>query len=110
MSTQAESQVSQSGKAPKVIPMRVTIEGRIDAMRRWDGVRYTRVITPSPDRYTRPQVVELRSKAQLGERGEEITVAAVLGGFLRKSFQATDKDTGERTLVTPVEMTLDVLE
>jgi len=110
MSTQVDTQMTQAGKPAKVVPMRVTIQGRIEAMRSWGGVRHTRIITPSPDPYTRPQTVEVRSKEKLGERGDEITITAQLGGFLRKSFVVIDKNTGETSTVTPVDMTLDALD
>jgi len=90
--------------------MEVLIKGRIDAVRRHENTRYTRILTPAPDAYSRPQVVEVRSKGALGQRGDEITVTAHLGGYTRKPFRLTDKETGEVTSVTPVDMTLDAVE
>ena len=91
-------------------PMQVTIRGRIDARRRHDKTTYTRIVTPAPDPYSRPQTVEVRSRASLGQAGDEVTVTAILGGYTRKPFRTTDKDTGEQTMVTPVDLTLDALE
>lgn len=91
-------------------PMEVIIKGKIDAKRRHDAVRYTRILTPAPDAYSRPQVVEVRSKGDLGQRGDEITVTCKLGGYTRKPFKSTDKETGEISMVTPVDMTLDAVE
>lgn len=91
-------------------PMEVTIRGRIEATRLHDKTRYTKITTPSPDAYSRPQTVEIRSRAVLGQRGEEVTVLAKLGGYSRKPFKSTDKETGEITLVTPVDHTLDLVE
>lgn len=96
--------------AQKMRVMQVTIRGRIDASRVHDKTRYTRIVTPAPDPYSRPQTVEVRSKAQLGAKGEEVTVMAQLGGFTRKPFRSTDKETGEVTMVTPVDLTLDAVE
>jgi len=90
--------------------MEVLIKGRIDARRRHDGTHYTRVLTPAPDAYSRPQVVEIRSKQTLGQVGDEIEQLCKLGGYTRKAFRSTDKDTGETTMVTPVDMTLDAVE
>lgn len=90
--------------------MQVAVRGRIDASRMHDKTRYTRVVTPAPDPYSRPQTVEIRSKGQLGAKGEEVTILAQLGGFTRKQFRSTDKDTGEVTMVTPVDLTLDAIE
>lgn len=94
----------------KMIPMQVLVRGRIDASRTHEKTRYTRIVTPAPDPYSRPQTVEVRSRGQLGAKGEEVTVLAQLGGYTRKPFRSTDKDTGETMLVTPVDLTLDAIE
>ncbi|MDA8445296.1 single-stranded DNA-binding protein [Paracidovorax valerianellae] len=94
----------------KIGPMQVLVKGRIDATRRHEQTRYTRIVTPAPDPYSRPQTVEVRSKAQLGSKGEEVQVLAQLGGYTRKPFRSTDKETGEVTSVTPVDLTLDAVE
>lgn len=90
--------------------MQVRIKGKIDAQRRHGAVRYTRILTPAPDAYSRPQTIEVRSKGQLGSTGDEVTVLATLGGYTRKPFRSTDKETGETAMVTPVDMTLDAVE
>ncbi len=90
--------------------MQVLIRGRIDAARRHDKTTYTRIVTPAPDPYSRPQTVEVRSRQRLGQAGDEITVQAQLGGYTRKPFRSTDKETGEVTMVTPVDLTLDAVE
>lgn len=97
-----------ASKAPA--PMEVIVKGRIDAKRSHDGTRYTRILTPAPDAYSRPQTVEVRSKANLGDRGDEVTVLCKLGGYTRKPFRSVDKETGETSMVTPVDMTLDAVE
>lgn len=91
-------------------PMEVLVKGKIDARRRHESTVYTRMITPAADAYSRPQVVEVRSKQKLGEIGDEISIACKLGGYTRKPFRSTDKDTGEVTMVTPVDLTLDAIE
>lgn len=90
--------------------MQVAIKGKIDATRRHEQTRYTRILTPAPDAYSRPQTVEVRSKGPLGQRGDEITVFATLGGYTRKPFKSTDRESGEITMVTPVDLTLDAVE
>lgn len=94
----------------KIGPMQVLIKGRIDATRRHEQTRYTRILTPAPDAYSRPQTVEVRSRGALGQRGDDITVLATLGGYTRKPFRSTDKETGEQVMVTPVDLTLDAVE
>lgn len=91
-------------------PMSVLVKGKVEANRRYESLRYTRVITPAPDAYSRPQVVEIRSKAKLAELGDEVAILCKLGGYTRKPYKATDKDTGEQTMITPVDLTLDAVE
>lgn len=94
----------------KAIPMQVLVVGRIDAVRRHEKTTYTRVTTPAPDPYSRPQTVEVRSKQRFGQPGDEVAQLATLGGYARKPFRSTDKETGETTMVTPIDMTLDAVE
>lgn len=90
--------------------MRVLVAGRIENSRLHEGKRYTHVMTPAADAYSRPQLVEIRSKSKLGDKGEEVSIQCLLGGYQRKAYQAKDKSTGEITTVVPVEHTLDLFE
>ena len=92
------------------VPMRVLVVGRVESSRSYEGKRYTHVLTPAPDAYSRPQLLEIRSKGKLGDKGDEVSISCILGGFQRKSYQAKDQKTGEITTVVPVEMTLDLVE
>lgn len=94
----------------KMIPMQTRVVGRIDTVQRRDKITYTRVITPAPDPYSRPQTVEFRSKQRLGSPGEEIDQLGILGGYARKPFRTIDKESGEATIVTAIVMTLDAVE
>ena len=86
------------------------VRGRIEETRRHANVSYTRVLCPAADEYSRPQTLEIRSKARLGQKGDTVTQLCVVGGYTRKAFRATDKETGETTMVTPVEHTVDAVE
>ncbi|CAJ0724412.1 MULTISPECIES: single-stranded DNA-binding protein [Ralstonia] len=97
-------------KPASIKPMQVLVRGRIEQMRSFDGTRYTRIITPAPDAYSRPQVVEVRGKQRLGEKGDEVTVLCSLGGYQRKPYQIKNKDTGEIETIVPVDHVLDVVE
>jgi hypothetical protein len=90
--------------------MHVVISGRIEGSKTYEGKRYTQVMTPAADAYSRPQLVEIRSKVRLGEKGEEISCQCILGGFQRKAYETKDKQTGEIVKVIPVEHTLDLVE
>lgn len=75
-------------KIPK-IPM----VGRIQNAKVINGNVQTILATPAPDPYSQPQTYLLRSKAQLGQVGQEIHVLADLRGFVRlKNF--VNKQTG----------------
>ena len=100
----------KKGAADAVVGQ-VVVKGRVEATRRFEGTRYTRLIMAAPDAYSRPQVVEIRSKGKVADAaGEEVTITCRLGGYTRKAFRVTDKDTGETSMVTPVDMTLDLVE
>lgn len=99
-----------SNRAATPIVMRVLVKGRIEKSRTHEGVRYTHVLTPAADAYSRPQLLEIRSKVKIGDTGEEISRFCTLGGYQRKAYQAKDKNTGEITTVVPVEHTLDLVE
>lgn len=90
--------------------MGVLVVGRIEGSKTYEGKRYTQILTPAADAYSRPQLVEIRSKGRLGEKGEEISCHCVLGGFQRKAYETKDKQTGEIVKVVPVEHTLDLVE
>jgi hypothetical protein len=90
--------------------MHVVVSGRIEGSKTYEGKRYTQVMTPAADAYSRPQLVEIRSKVRLGEKGEEISCQCILGGFQRKAYETKDKQTGEIVKVIPVEHTLDLVE
>lgn len=100
--------IPNTGNKPK--PMHVVIFGRVQDVRRHKDVTYTRIVCPAEDAYSRPQVVELRSKRTIGRRDEEIEVTAKLGGYTRAPFRSTDKETGEVSSVIPVDLTLDAIE
>jgi len=90
--------------------MQVHVKGRIDYTNRFDGKFTTRITTPAQDEYSRPQVVAVRSGQRLGQTGDVVSVVCTLGGYQRKPYRVTDKDTGETVSVTPVDMTLDAVE
>jgi hypothetical protein len=91
-------------------PMLVNIVGKVEAVRRYEGKSYTRVVCPAPDLYSRPSVVEIRSSARIGAKDEEINIEARLSGYMRKPYQITDKETGEVTKLIPVDHTLELVE
>ncbi len=101
-----------STKAVKEAPafMQVVIYGRIEGSSLFQGVRETKIMTPAQDEFSRPQLLQVRSRGRIGEKGEMVTIRCLLGGYQRKAYQAKDKDTGETKTVVPVEHTLDLIE
>lgn len=108
--SQTTATATQPPMPKSIAPMQCLIRGRIEHTSRYEGRVTTRVVTPAPDPYSKPQFVAIRSKSRLGVAGDEISVVCALGGYVRKAFKATDKETGEIVYVTPVDMTLDLVE
>jgi len=104
----AESKVAAISAQQK--PMLVVVAGKITRVRRHEQFFYTTVICPAKDAYSRPSIVEIRSKARFGEREEETKVTAELGGYEGKAYPVTDKETGERKTLIPVNLFLDLVE
>lgn len=88
----------------------VIVHGRIEEVQRYEGTYRTRIICPAPDSFSSPQKISIRSKTRLGSRDELVTASCRLGGYQRKPYRVTDKETGEQVNVIPVDMTLDFLE
>ncbi len=103
------SAVPQSSLA-SVKPMQVLVKGRVDARRRYEKTVYTRVVTPAADPYSRPQTLEVRSAQPVGSVGDLVSLVCVVGGFSRKPYRITDRETGETQTIVPVDITLDVVE
>ena len=91
-------------------PLQVLIKGKVLRCRRYDQHFYTAVITPAADQYSKPSIVEVRSKARFAEVDEETSCTALLGGFEGKSYRVTDRDTGEQRSLIPVNLFLDLVE
>lgn len=104
------SAVLQPVAGTKPPAMRVRVVGRIESSRTHEADRFTRVLTPAPDAYSRPQILEVRSKGRdkLGEAGDDVDLTCTLGGYPRKAFRVTDAS-GETRMVTPIEHTLELV-
>lgn len=98
-----------SKNASNVKPLQVFIQGKITRVRRHEQFTYTTIICPAKDAYSRPSVVEIRSKARFGERDDEARITAELGGYEGKSYAIVDRETGERKTLIPVNHFLDLV-
>lgn len=90
-------------------PMHVLVFGKVENVRSYDKSIYTTVICPATDQYSSPSVVTIKSAKRIGQREEEIRQLCKLGGYRRKPFKFTDKETGEMSMVTPVDITLEAI-
>lgn len=106
----AEVQVIPMGGKTVSIAMRVSVQGRVESVKTYDGKRFTKIMTPAADSYSQPQIVEVRSKCQVGARGDEVAVTCTLGGYNGRPYEAKDRSSGEVVKVVPVFMTLDLIE
>ena len=107
--SEAATNVKSLGAA-KARPREVLIEGKVLQVRRHEQFTYTTVICPAADVYSKPQVVEIRSKSRFSDRDEETHVTCLLGGYEGRSYQVTDRETGERRQLVPVNLFLDLVE
>lgn len=105
-----ESATVAPRSASKQKARQVLIEGKVLAVRRHEQFFYTRIICPAADAYSRPQIVEIRSSKRFSDRDEETAVTAMLGGYEGKAYTVTDRETGERRSLTPVNLHLDLIE
>ena len=104
---QAASKVANIGQAK---PRIVFVVGKIIRVRRHEKFFYTTVICPAKDEYSRPSVLEIRSNARFGDTEETCKVNAELGGYEGKPYVVTDRETGERKSLVPVNHFLDLVE
>lgn len=100
----------QADKGQKAVPMQVRVVGKVLRTRRHEQYTYTTVITPAADAYSKPSIVEVRSKQRFAERDEETDFLGRLGGYEGRSYRVTDRETGEQKNLIPVNMYLDLVE
>lgn len=90
------------------------VHGKVKRVRRFNGIDgkgyFTTIITPAPDEYSKPNAVEIWSKEKLADVDDITTVDVQLGGYEEKSYQYTDKETGEKGTAWPVKITLKAIE
>lgn len=91
-------------------PLETVVIGKVTRARRYEKFWYTTIICPAKDEYSRPSVVEIRSKARFADAEEKVNVHATVGGYEGKGYTATDRETGERRALIPVNIFLDLVE
>jgi hypothetical protein len=102
------AKIESKGKA---LPIRgLEVRGKVLRVRRHEAFTYTSIVCPAADEYSKPQVVEIRSKSRFAEKDEVANARVVLGGYEGKAYQVVDRDTGERRSIIPVTHYLDLVE
>lgn len=87
----------------------IELTGQLREVRKYNDWFYSRVILPSGSPYEAPSVVEVRSKKRIGSAGDEVTLEAKLGGYIKR-FSYVDKETGEPQNRSTCTMYLDLVE
>lgn len=93
-----------------VTPLQTFIVGKLQSKRRFESVYYTTIICPARDEYSKPAVVEVRSKQPVGDVDDIVKINCLIGGYMGKPYNSTDQSTGEVKRVVPNYLTLDVIE
>ena len=83
--------------------------GRVEHVAKFQDSITTLIKTPAPDAYSHPSTIAVRSKSRLGAIGDEISVVCRVAGVPR-TFNRTDKETGEVTKARTADHFFNVLE
>lgn len=67
------------------------------------------LVLPAPDSYTSPATVEVIAKSRLGQPDDDIRVRVRIGGY-RRTYNVTDRETGETRPVTTADVRLFAVE
>ena len=68
----------------KLSANQAVIRGRVTEVKSTEDQKYTVISLPAPDAYSKPQVVEVRSKRLLGKPQDDVTVRVAIEGYRRK--------------------------
>lgn len=102
--TPIQSQPQQSIK-----PGQVLITGRLTAFKRAGQLFEHLIVIPAPDPYSSPATVSVLGKSRLGDQEQDVRVLCRVGGY-RRSFNSTDRETGEVRKVQTADNKLFVVE
>jgi hypothetical protein len=109
------AEVKKIDGTQKTFPVAINqgvVSGRLGARRSMqmkEGKRWLQLLmTPAPDPYSMPSVVELKSASALGQEGEDWSGVVRIGGY-PNNFEATSKD-GEIQQVRSARVVLEVVE
>lgn len=101
---------AKPAQARQIHPLHVLIVGRVEKVEVINSTRYTVTFAHKFDRYSNPEIVQIRSKRPIGTKGEEIQQWGRIGGFRGRPFDVTDKSTGGFRRARQVILTIDAIE
>lgn len=95
--------MSQAAAAVQNLPAsikagQVLIAGKISLVRKSGQKWIHLIVMPSQDSYSSPSTVEVSASARLGDKDEDCKVLCRVAGY-RRSYKATDQETGEQRTV-----------
>lgn len=90
--------------------LQVLIKGKLVEQRRNNGVFYSTVLRAAPDMWSQPMPFEIRSTRPLGQREDMVEVRCELQGLFKRTYDVTDRDTGEVRRVRPIVIALHAIE
>lgn len=106
--------MSQAAAAVKNLPAsikdgQVLIAGKISLVRKSGQKWIHLIVMPSQDSYSSPSTVEVSATSRLGDKDDDCKVLCRVAGY-RRSFIATDRETGEERTVYTADNRLFALE
>lgn len=106
--------MSQAAAAVQNLPAsikagQVLIAGKILLVRKSGQKWIHLIVMPSQDSYSSPSTVEVSASARLGDKDEDCKVLCRVAGY-RRSYKATDQETGEQRTVYTADNRLFALE
>jgi len=90
-------------------PGQVLIAGKIALVRKSGQKWIHLVVMPSQDSYSSPSTVEISATGRLGDKDDDCKVVCRVAGY-RRSYKATDQETGEQRTVYTADNRLYAIE
>lgn len=98
------------GQAPASLkPGQVLIVGRCVSAKRAGTLFSHLVILPAPDPYSSPATVEVLSNSRQADSEQDVRLLCRIGGY-RRTYNSTDRETGEVKKVQTADNKLFVVE
>lgn len=88
----------------------VKVSGKLTEVRHHGSTFFSTVLAPAKDAFSQPMPFEVRSARPVGREGEMVEVRCELSGYFGRTYDTTDKHTGEVRRVKPIGLALDVIQ